>query len=105
MSSDVSEATSAGDLRIAIGDALGRDIAERVDSVGDSRAAVKFRKEMLQSIAHRIPNRRGDARNISDMTTAELRTFIARNLDLDPPPEHSHFSWLHLKAIYREVAE
>lgn len=104
MTESLSEAMSAGDLRIVIGAELGRDLRERVDSVGNSRAAVSFRKATLVSIAHRIPNRRGDARPISDMTCDQLRAFIAKNLDLDPPPDGSHFTWVHLKAIYQEVA-
>lgn len=103
-SASVSEAMSAGDLRIEIGRELNRDLHERVNSVGNSRAAVRFRKATLVSIAHRIPNRRGDAQNISDKTTDELREFIALNLDLEAPPTGSHLTWIHLKAIYEEVA-
>lgn len=97
------ETMSAGDLRVVVAALVGHDVQDRVDSIGNSRAAVMYRKDVLVSIAHRVPNRTGDARPISRMTCDQLREFIARNVDCEPPPPGQHFTWVHLKALYQEL--
>jgi len=99
----LNESVSAGDLRVRIGDLVGADIRERVNTVGNSRAAVSFRRPTLLQIAIRIPVRTGDLRDPRDLTTSELRTYIARNTGVEPPASSSHFQWIHLKAIYQEL--
>lgn len=97
----IDETMTAADLRIKIAEEVGDDIRDRVENVGNSRGAVQFERDTLLSIAFRIPNRRGDARDLREMNVTELREFIAANTRTEEPC--GMFNWLHLKAIWREI--
>ncbi len=93
------ESKSARQLRVAIGAAYGRDLRERVDSIGNSPAAVAFRRPLLEEIAADVL----DDVAVDEVGVQELRTMVARALDREPPA--GHFTWLHLRDIYETVVD
>lgn len=95
------ECMSVGDLRIRIAEELDHDIEDPVDTVGNGRVAGAFRKQTLRSIAFRIPDRRGDARDFRTLTSGDLRTYIARQLDTDPPARH--YTWSYRETIHLTI--
>jgi hypothetical protein len=93
------EAKSARQLRIAIGAKYGRDLRERVDSIGNSPAAVAFRRPLLEEIAADVL----DDATVEDLSVKQLRAMVARALDHEPPA--GHFTWLHLRDIYETIVD
>jgi hypothetical protein len=93
------ESKTSRSLRIAIGARYGRDLRERVDSIGNSAAAVAFRRPLLEEIATDVL----DDVNVEDPSVTQLRAMVARALDREPPA--GHFTWLHLRDIYETVVD
>lgn len=101
-SAEFAEPETCWQYRIAIGEAVGQDIADRIMD-GSNPNSVRFRAATLRSIAFAIPDRTGDARDIRELTYDELRAYIARQLDFDD--EGRDFRWHQLKRIYEVVSE
>lgn len=94
------ESKTSRSLRIAIGAKYGRDLRERVDSVGNTAAAVRFRRPLLEEIAEDVLDEEHD---IADLSVRELRARIATALDREEPA--GHFNWLHLRDLYETVVD
>lgn len=99
------EPSSVAELRVAIGDELGLDLRERMQSVGRHDSAVVFRKRTLVMIAWEIPNRTGDAQDVRQLGVDELRQWIARQLQVDAPNGGVQFRYGELRAIYDALAD
>jgi hypothetical protein len=93
------ESKTSRALRIAIGATYGRDIRERVNSVGNTAAPVRFRRPLLEEIAEDVL----EEENLSELGVRELRARIASALDrAEPAPR---FNWLHLRDIYETIVD
>jgi hypothetical protein len=93
------ESKTSRSLRITIGARYGRDLRERVDSIGNSAVAVAFRRPLLEEIAKDVL----DDANFEDLSVKQLRAMVAQALDREPPA--GHFTWLHLRDIYETVVD
>jgi hypothetical protein len=91
------ENTTSRALRIAIGATYGHDLRERVDSVGDTPAATRFRRPLPKKLAEDILEEEA----VSELRDWELRGRIASELDRAEPA--GQFNWLHLRDIYETV--
>jgi hypothetical protein len=94
------ESKTSRSLRIAIGAKYGRDLRERVDSIGNTAAAVRFRRPLLEEIGEDVLDE-GD--NVGDLGVEEIRARIAEALGREEPA--GHFNWLHLRDLYEAVVD
>jgi hypothetical protein len=93
------ESKTSRALRIAIGATYGHDLRERVNSTGNTPAAVRFRRPLLEEIAEDVL----EEETASELRVRELRARIASALDRAEPA--GQFNWLHLRDIYETVVD